>query len=102
MSAPSGGVGSWLVDLIMKPGTSVQLVPAINVALIILVGLLVYLVLNGESSIHVYIMGFLAVGLMASVNWFISEFKKVKRQQEQGEGDAPAPTGDAGSRQKSD
>lgn len=26
MSEPSGGVGSWLVDLIMKPGTSVQLV----------------------------------------------------------------------------
>ena len=44
-------------------------VPVINVALVLIVGLLVYLVLNGESSIHVYVMGFLAVGLMASVNW---------------------------------
>lgn len=35
----------------------------------ILVLILVYLVASGESSIHVYIMGFLSLGLMASLNW---------------------------------
>eukprot|EP00904_Undaria_pinnatifida_P002262 jgi/Undpi1/12036/HiC_scaffold_4.g01735.m1 len=102
MSAPAGGVSSWFVDLIMKPGTSVQLVPVINVTLVLIVGLLAYLAVNGEQSIHVYIMGFLSVGLMASVNWFISEFRKVKRQQEQDGGGDAAGTGDAAGRQKSD
>ena len=41
----------------------------INVTLVLIVGLLAYLAVNGEQSIHVYIMGFLSVGLMASVNW---------------------------------
>lgn len=44
-------------------------VPAINTVLVILVLVLVYLVSTGEGSIHVYVMGFLSLGLMASLNW---------------------------------
>ncbi|CAM9735296.1 unnamed protein product, partial [Ectocarpus fasciculatus] len=64
------GLGQWLVDLVMKPGSSLQLVPFINVVLCILVGLLVYVAASGEASIHVYVMGFLAIGLMGSINWW--------------------------------
>ncbi|CAN0523182.1 unnamed protein product, partial [Ectocarpus sp. 12 AP-2014] len=53
------GLGQWLVDLVMKPGSSVQLVPFINGVLCILVALLVYVAASGEGSIHVYVMGFL-------------------------------------------
>ena len=28
------------------------------------------------ASIHIYVMGFLALGLLASVNWLLSELKK--------------------------
>lgn len=44
-------------------------VPAINAVLAILMVLLVYLAVNGEASIHVYVMGFLSIGLMGSLNW---------------------------------
>ncbi|CBJ27775.1 expressed unknown protein [Ectocarpus siliculosus] len=69
ISGGGEGIGQWLVDLAMKPGSSVQLVPFINGVLCILVGLLVYVAASGEGSIHVYVMGFLSIGLMGSVNW---------------------------------
>ncbi|CAN0144276.1 unnamed protein product, partial [Ectocarpus sp. 12 AP-2014] len=80
------GLGQWLVDLVMKPGSSVQLVPFINGVLCILVALLVYVAASGEGSIHVYVMGFLSIGLMGSVNWFISEFRKVQQQERENGG----------------
>eukprot|EP00903_Cladosiphon_okamuranus_P017700 g16299.t1 len=96
-----GGVAQWLVDLVMKPGTSLQLVPAINTVLVILVFVLVYLVSTGEGSIHVYIMGFLSLGLMASLNWFISELRKVQQQQAQ-EGGGDSSVAGAAVRKKAD
>lgn len=60
-----------LVDLILQPGSSLKLVPVINVSLLAL--LLVLLILSQYNSqlasIHVIIMSSLAVGLLLSVNW---------------------------------
>eukprot|EP00611_Tribonema_gayanum_P027283 TRINITY_DN66_c0_g1_i1.p1 TRINITY_DN66_c0_g1~~TRINITY_DN66_c0_g1_i1.p1 ORF type:complete len:120 (+),score=37.92 TRINITY_DN66_c0_g1_i1:61-420(+) len=73
--------GSFLLDLILQPGSSTKLVPAINATLVGLLVVLCVLQAKGESNIHFTVLGILAVGLMASVNWFISEFSKVKAQQ---------------------
>ncbi|CAM9508965.1 unnamed protein product [Choristocarpus tenellus] len=84
--------GSWLVDLIMQPGSSTRLVPMINITLVGLLLVLIGLAVTGQGSIHILIMGFLATGLMASVNWFISEFNKVKQEKEQTKGSGAANT----------
>ncbi|CAM9762480.1 unnamed protein product [Sphacelaria rigidula] len=98
-----GGAANWLVDLIMKPGTAVRLVPAINVTLALILLILTGLAVSGDASIHVFVMGFLAVGLMASVNWFMSEFNKIKlQQQQQDQGAAPTTTVTGAERTKSD
>lgn len=95
-----GGAGTWLVDLIMKPGTAVRLVPVINVTLVLILVILTGLAVSGDASIHVFIMGFLAVGLLASVNWFMSEFNKLKLQEQQGT--APSTTSGEAERTKVD
>jgi len=53
----------------LAPPPPLAQVPVINTVLAILMVLLVYLAVNGEASIHVYVMGFLSIGLMGSLNW---------------------------------
>ena len=76
----------WVMDLIFKDGTSVQLVPFINGTIVIILLITAALVMNGQDSIHIYVMAGLSLGLLASVNWFIHEFNKVKKEQEEQEG----------------
>mmetsp|Transcript_35121 Transcript_35121/g.35756 ORF Transcript_35121/g.35756 Transcript_35121/m.35756 type:complete len:91 (-) Transcript_35121:117-389(-) len=72
-----------LFDLILKPGSSLKLVPAINVALLMLVFVLIGLSWSQIDSIHLIIMGSLAAGLCLSVNWFYYELMKAQRNSNQ-------------------
>jgi len=71
----------WVMDLIFKDGTSVQLVPAINFTIFLILATVCALMVNGYSSIHIQILAALSIGLLASLNWFIHEFNKVKKRQ---------------------
>ena len=53
----------------MQPGASLQLVPAINATLVILLLVLAIMHWKGQTNIHVTVMALLAVGLLASLNW---------------------------------
>jgi hypothetical protein len=64
------GLALQLFDLIVKPGTSLQLVPVINVALLLLMVVLGALTYSKIATIHLVVMGLLALGLLASVNWY--------------------------------
>ena len=59
----------FLMDLILQPGSSLKLVPAINVTVLFLLGLMIYLTYTSIAAIHIIIMSTLAVGLLLSVNW---------------------------------
>ena len=58
-----------ILDLIFRPGSSLRLIPVINVAVLLLLGLLIALSYTKIATIHLVVMSFLALGLMASVNW---------------------------------
>ena len=63
-------VAQFLIDLIFQPGSSLRLVPAINVTVLLLIGLLILAGMYSEiAKIHFFIMSFLALGLLLSVNW---------------------------------
>lgn len=64
------GVLQAVVDLIFKPGSSLTLIPAINGTVIILLGVLIFLSYTKIATIHLVVMGFLSLGLLASVNWY--------------------------------
>lgn len=57
------------VDLILVPGSSLQLVPVINIAVLCLLIVLFCLTYSKIATIHLIVMSFLALGLMGSVNW---------------------------------
>lgn len=61
-----------VIDSIMTPGASPGLVAAINGSLLLLVVTLIGLIATGTADVHTGVMLFLALGLLASVNWFIS------------------------------
>lgn len=63
------GVADVIVDLIFSPGSSLRLIPVINVAIVLLLGLLVSLSYTTIATVHLIVMTVLALGLMASVNW---------------------------------
>eukprot|EP01038_Epipyxis_sp_PR26KG_P007868 gene7868-10678_t len=70
----------YVVDLIFKPGSSLKLVPAINITVLLILLLMAVLLYQSTitiPSIHIIIMSSLAVGLLLSVNWFYYEFKKI-------------------------
>lgn len=71
MSDTSTGIFGFIVDLIFQPGSSLKLVPAINVTILSLLAVIVYLLLYNTqiASIHIIILSSLAVGLLLSVNW---------------------------------
>lgn len=58
-----------LVDLIFQPGSSLKLVPVINVVVLLLLVLMGYLLYTKIAVIHIIVMSTLAVGLLLSVNW---------------------------------
>ncbi len=74
-----------LIDLIFQPGSSLWLVPAINITiLLLLVVLLVTLVYSDVAKIHIIVMSFLSVGLFLSVNWFYYEYNKAIKEKSDG------------------
>lgn len=69
----------WLTDLLLvlvEPGTGLKLVPYINGALLMLVLVLCATMLGGFFSVHLLVLLALAIALMASVNWFVHEYRK--------------------------
>lgn len=67
----------FLIDLILKPGSSLKLIPVINVSILLLLGVLISLTYSKIATIHLVVMATLALGLLASVNYFYYEFQKV-------------------------
>jgi len=65
-----------VVDLIFSPGSSLKLVPVINVSILALLVLLCVLAYSKIAVIHLVVLSTLAVGLLLSVNWFYYEFQK--------------------------
>jgi ER protein Pkr1 len=57
------------IDLILVPGSSLKLVPVINLSVLCLLVVLCCLTYSKIASIHLFVMSFLALGLLASVNW---------------------------------
>ncbi len=62
-----------IVDLILQPGSSLKLVPVINVVILALLVLMTYLLYTKIAVIHIIVMSTLAVGLLLSVNWYVNE-----------------------------
>lgn len=64
------GIAQTLIDLILVPGSSLRLVPVINVSLALLV---LFIIVAGMyldiGTIHVVVLASLAFGLFLSVNW---------------------------------
>jgi len=96
------GLGKYIIDLVFQPGSSLKLVPAINGSLCALLVLLAAMAYNDTvASIHIKILAFLSIGLMASVSWFVHEFRKAKALQEE-EQKALSPAAAAGDKRISD
>mmetsp|Transcript_57977 Transcript_57977/g.79017 ORF Transcript_57977/g.79017 Transcript_57977/m.79017 type:complete len:96 (+) Transcript_57977:12-299(+) len=71
-----------LLRILIEPGTGHLLVPYINGALICLLLVIFMSALYGYASIHLAVLSFLALGLMVSINWFISEVNKIKNAEQ--------------------
>ena len=102
-----GGVIQFVIDLIFQPGSSLKLVPVINLAVLALLALLLAVAHTKIAAVHLVVLASLAVGLLLSVNWFYYEYQKVIRAQKgEGEGaDAAAIAATAaagGTREKTD
>jgi len=83
-------VAQFVVDLIFQPGSSLKLVPVINISVLALLALLLAVAHTKIAVVHLIVLASLAVGLLLSVNWFYYEFQKVTREQQEqarGEGD---------------
>ena len=75
-------------DLIFQPGSSLKLVPLINIAIVSLILLLCCLgYYNTIDSIHIIILSILSVCLLITVNWFFYEYnKEIEKQKYHSEG----------------
>ena len=62
------------IDLILVPGSSLKLVPVINLSVLCLLIVLCCLTYSKIASIHLIVMSALALGLLASVNWYMASF----------------------------
>ena len=84
-SCANMSIAQFLIDLILVPGSSLKLVPVINVSLIVLFILIISIAVYIEiGAIHIFMLSFLSIGLFVSVNWFAMEYQKVKSAQESG------------------
>lgn len=64
------GVFEFVLDLILQPGSSLKLVPAINITVLLLLFLLAGLLYYSSIAIiHIFVMATLSAGLLLSVNW---------------------------------
>jgi len=74
----SEGVFKGLVDHLWAPGSSLKLVPAINVSVLCLLILLLCVAHTKIATIHLVVLASLAVGLLLSVNFFYYEYQKLR------------------------
>lgn len=79
---PSRTVMDDVIDSIMTPGAGPGLVATINGALLLLVGILVFMIVKGTADIHTGVMLFLAMGLLASVNFFVIQLHAAEEASE--------------------
>ena len=61
-----------LLSSILTPGTAPGILAMLNGALVLLLAILASLAWVGEGDVHTVVMAALALGLLASVNWFLS------------------------------
>lgn len=61
----------FLIDLIFQPGSSLKLIPAINITVLCLLILMAFLLYSSIDVIHIVVMSTLSVGLLLSVNWWV-------------------------------
>jgi hypothetical protein len=67
-----GTVANTLLVALLEPNTGHLLLPFINGTLAVLLVVLFLTWLGGYGSIHIAVLTFLALGLMASINWWAS------------------------------
>ena len=66
-----------ILEDLLTPGTGVKIVPFVNRTLGALIAVLRFSALRWQAvAVHLYVMIFLALGLLASLNWFAAEMKK--------------------------
>lgn len=66
-----------ILEDLLTPGTGVKIVPFVNRTLGALIAVLLFSALRWRAvAVHLYVMVFLALGLLASLNWFAAEMKK--------------------------
>lgn len=66
-----------ILEDLLTPGTGVKIVPFVNRTLGALIAVLLFSALRWQAvAVHLYVMVFLALGLLASLNWFAAEMKK--------------------------
>ena len=70
------------VAQIMQPGGGVMLLPFVRVVISILLLLTVAAAVMDVARIHMIILSFLSGGLLISLSFFESEFKKVRAARE--------------------
>jgi hypothetical protein len=64
-----GSVVNTLLVALLEPNTGHLLLPFINGTLLVLLCVLFLTWLGGYGSIHLVVLTFLSLGLMASINW---------------------------------
>ena len=66
-----------ILEDLLTPGTGVKIVPFVNRTLGALIAVLLFSALRWQAvAVHLYVMILLALGLLASLNWFAAEMKK--------------------------
>ena len=85
-----------LIDLVLVPGSSLRLVPVINISVVCLLAAIWTLSYRKIATVHLVVMTLLSVGLLLSVNWVLYEFNRIKEMERSGEA-APQPTTEASS-----
>lgn len=59
-----------LLQSLLKPGVTSDLIKFMNYTFIALIGLIAVFLISGENSIHLWVFLGLSVGLFASINWY--------------------------------
>lgn len=72
------------VDALLKPGTGYKVLPIANVSLVLLLCVLLASAIRWSESavvVHFGVMAVLALLLLGTVNWFVHELKKTKKDE---------------------
>ena len=68
---------SSLLLSLLESGNAVKLVPIINFVIVLLLITVGACIALGISSIHLYVLSALSLGLLTSINWFVGEYSRV-------------------------